>query len=106
MINIMLLTTIGRKTGKEHKVQLRGVMYNGKIYLSRRKPDGDWFKNAMACPDVDIKYNGKVLKGKAQLVTDQKLERKISMLKYPGQARATEKRTVIEIVLESTAEDT
>ena len=51
-----ILTTKGRKTGKEHSVMLRAVNYNGKIYFSRHKPDGDWFKNALANPEVKIEY--------------------------------------------------
>jgi len=39
-----LLVTKGRKTGKEHTVMLRAVNHDGKIYFSRHKPDGDWFK--------------------------------------------------------------
>jgi len=40
-----VLTTEGRKTGKEHSVWLRAVRYNDRIYFSRHKPDGDWFQN-------------------------------------------------------------
>ena len=35
------LITKGRKTGNEHSVWLRAVMYNDKIFFSRRNPDGD-----------------------------------------------------------------
>ncbi len=96
-----ILTTKGRKTGKAHSVMLRAVNYDGKIYFSRHRPDGDWFKNALATPEVKIEYNNnKILTGKAQLVTDEKLSEKISMLKYPGEQRAKEKRVTIQIVLD------
>ena len=94
-----ILSTEGRKTGKRHSVTLRAVKYNEKIYFSRHRPDGDWFKNAMVNPDVIIEYNNSTYTGKANLVKDEKLERKISQLKYPGEKRAYEKRVAIEITL-------
>jgi deazaflavin-dependent oxidoreductase (nitroreductase family) len=94
-----ILTTKGRKTGKEHSVMLRAVNHNGKIYFSRHRPDGDWFKNAVANEDVKIQYEGKVFTGKAKLVTDAGIDKKISMLKYPGEERAKEKRVTIQVTL-------
>jgi hypothetical protein len=94
-----ILSTKGRKTGRRHSVMLRAVKYNNKIYFSRHRPDGDWFKNAMANPDVIIEYNNSTYTGKASLVKDEKLEQKISQLKYPGEKRADEKRVALEITL-------
>ncbi len=94
-----VLSTKGRKTGKIHSVMLRAVRYNEKIYFSRHRPDGDWFKNAMENPDVIIEYDNSRHTGKAKLVEDEKLEQKISQLKYPGEKRADEKRVAIEITL-------
>ena len=95
-----ILVTKGRKSGKEHAVMLRAVNYNGKIYFSRHKPDGDWFKNALRNPDVKIKYNEHTFAGKASLVTDEELNKKISELKYPGEERSKEKRVTIEVTLD------
>ena len=94
-----ILSTKGRKTGKRHSVTLRAVKYNEKIYFSRHRPDGDWFKNAIANPDVIIEYNNSTYTGKANLVKDEKLEQKISQLKYSGEKRADKKRVAIEITL-------
>lgn len=94
-----ILSTNGRKTGRRHSVTLRAVKYNEKIYFSRHRPDGDWFKNAIANPDVIIEYNNSTYTGKANLVRDEKLEQKISQLKYPGEKKADEKRVAIEITL-------
>jgi hypothetical protein len=93
------LITIGRVTRKEHSVWLKAVLYNDKLYFSRHRPDGDWFKNAMANSDVKVHYENKNLKGKAVIVTDEVLETKISQLKYPGEKRANEKRVVLEVTL-------
>jgi len=95
-----ILVTKGRKTGKEHRVMLRAVNHNGKIYFSRHMPDGDWFQNALANPQVKILYNDKVFFGMAKVVTDEELNSKISKLKYPGEERAKEKRVAIEITLD------
>ncbi len=96
-----ILTTKGRNTGKQHSVMLRAVNYNGKIYFSRHKPDGDWFKNALTNSEVKIEYNNFVFSGKAKLVTDEELSKKISQLKYPGEERAKESRVTIEVTLNS-----
>ncbi|AJM93022.1 MULTISPECIES: nitroreductase/quinone reductase family protein [Nitrosopumilus] len=95
-----VLVTKGRKTGKEHAVMLRAVNYNGKIYFSRHRPDGDWFQNVIANPQVKIQYNDSVFLGKAKLVADEELGKKISELKYPGEERAKEKRVTIEVTLD------
>lgn len=93
----VVLTTKGRKTGNSHSVMLRAVKYNDKFYFSRHRPDGDWFQNAIADPDVTIKVNGLEIKGKASQVSDENLEKKISELKYPGEKRAKDRRVAIEV---------
>ena len=95
-----ILVTKGRKTGREHGVMLRAVNHNGKIYFSRHRPDGDWFQNAIANPQVKIQYKDTVFTGHAKLVEDEELGKKISELKYPGEERAKEKRVTIEVTLD------
>lgn len=80
---------------------LRAVNHDGKIYFSRHLPDGDWFKNALANPEVKIQYNDMIFSGKAKLVTDEEYSQKISELKYPGEERAKEKRVTIEVTLDN-----
>ncbi|MBT8251592.1 MAG: nitroreductase family deazaflavin-dependent oxidoreductase [Nitrosopumilus sp.] len=96
-----VLITKGRKTGNPHSVMLRAVNHDGKIYFSRHRPDGDWFKNALANPEVKIQYNDMIFSGKAKLVTDEEYSQKISELKYPGEERAKEKRVTIEVTLDN-----
>ena len=93
------LTTLGRVTGKEHSVWLRAVMYNDKLYFSRHRPDGDWFKNAMKNPKVRINFDGKNYEGNAFLVSDEHLSKKISELKYEDEKRKKESRVVLEVIL-------
>lgn len=96
---IPILITKGRKTGRQHAVMLRAVNHEGKIYFSRHRPDGDWFKNAVKNPEVRMKYKDTMFVGIAELVTDEKLSEKISELKYPGEKRAKEKRATIQVTL-------
>ena len=97
-----ILVTKGRKTGNSHSVWLRAVKYNEKIYFSRHRPDGDWYQNSIANPEVKIQYNNMEFSGKAVAVTDEKLNEKLSQLKYPGEQRANEKRVAIEVTLDNT----
>ena len=93
------LITSGRITEKPHTVILRGVKYHDKIYFSRHRPDSDWFKNSIANSEVIIKYKELSYNGIAKKVTNEKLNQKISQLKYPGEKKADEKRVAIEITL-------
>jgi hypothetical protein len=91
-----VLVTVGRKTGKEHAVEIRVVFYNGKFYFSRRNPDSDWLKNALHNKNVKIEYQGNIISGTASLVNDQELGKKISQMKYSDK-RAEESRVVLEV---------
>lgn len=93
----VVLTTVGRKTGKEHTVPLRAVVYGGKFYFSRHKPDGDWYLNAVTNSTVRMTIGGQNIAGVAREVIEADLLQKISELKYPGEARAKERRVAIEV---------
>ena len=93
------LITKGRKTGKEHSVWLRAVMYNYNIYFSRRDPNSDWLKNALVNSEVKVRFDNSLYSGKATLVKDQALERKISSVKYSDKQRADESRVVLEVII-------
>ena len=94
-----LLTTMGRKTGKEHSVWAKAVNYNNMIYFSRRNPNSDWRKNAIANPIVKVEFNGEKFSGSAKLVNDDDLVRKISSLKYTDKTRQEESRIILEVSL-------
>jgi hypothetical protein len=91
-----ILVTTGRKSGKEHSVEIRVVFYKGKFYFSRRNPNSDWLKNALHNPDVKIEYQGKIILGTALLVKDQDLCKKISQMKYSDK-RSEELRIVLQV---------
>ena len=94
------LETKGRKTGKIHKVELLVVQYNNRFYFSRRNPNCDWLKNAIKNPDVRVEINGQNFVGKASLIKDDSLCKKISKLKYEDEKRANEHRVVLEVTLD------
>ena len=94
-----LLTTKGRKTGNEHSVWAKAVTYNNMIYFSRRNPNSDWLKNAIANPNVKVEQDGKQFSGHARLVKEKKLTMKISSLKYTEKERQEEPRIVLEVSL-------
>ncbi len=93
-----VLVTVGRKSGKEHSVELRAVYHNDRFYFSRRNPNSDWLKNAISNPRVKIQYDGHFLEGIAMLVTDEHVCKKISRIKYQDQ-RAEDARVVLEVTL-------
>ena len=95
-----ILVTKGRKTAKPHTVMLRGVKYQERIYFSRHRPDSDWFKNVLSNSKVDVIFGDQKISGTAKIVSNEKLNQKISELKYPGEKRAKEKRVAIEITLD------
>jgi len=96
---IAALTTVGRVTGREHTRTLKAVMHGGRIYFSRHRPDSDWFKNVVKNPAVTVRLGGRRFEGSASVVTDEGLARRISELKYPGEARARERRVAVEVSL-------
>ncbi len=91
-----ILITTGRKTGKEHAVEIRAVFFKGKFYFSRRNPDSDWLKNALKNPSVKVQYLGETILGTASLVDDQELCKKISQMKYSDK-RSEEARIVLQV---------
>ena len=93
------LITKGRKTGNDHSVWLKAVMYDNKIYFSRRNPDGDWLKNATINSDVKVEFDERKFNGTALLVKDKILSKKISALKYSDKKRQEESRIVLEVTL-------
>ena len=94
-----ILKTKGRKSGKEHTVWAKAVTYNNMIYFSRRNPNSDWLKNAIAHPQVKVKFDGIEFSGIARLVEEEELAKKISSLKYTDENRQKESRVVLEIKL-------
>jgi hypothetical protein len=69
----------------------------GDYYFSRHRPDSDWFLNALADPTVLVHVDGRAVEGVAYRVDDPGTVSTISSIKYPGQARAAERRVAIRV---------
>ncbi len=93
---IAYLVTIGRVSKREHKVPLRLVYYNGRLYASRRNMNSDWLKNIIHNPNVRVKIGDTIINGNARIVNDPNLCSIISRLKYSDE-RGNESRVVVEI---------
>jgi len=77
-----VLETKGRDTGMMHRVWLLAGKYEGMLYFSRRNTNRDCLKNSQKNPDVRIVFDGQCFAGRASLVNDDSLSKKISQLKY------------------------
>lgn len=68
---VLVLSTIGRKTGKVHKTPLQYEILDGDYYIgSARGPDADWYRNILANPDVKVHLGGKDFPARAEPITD------------------------------------
>jgi hypothetical protein len=67
------------------------------VYFSRRNANSDWLKNAIENPSVIVEIGDESFTGRAALVRDDTLCKKISQLKYEDEKRASEPRVVLEV---------
>jgi deazaflavin-dependent oxidoreductase (nitroreductase family) len=83
------LTTIGRVTGKPHRIEIWfGTGGHGKIYLlSGGGNESDWVKNLVKQPDVEVRIAKTHFTGKAIVLTakdEDQLARELLAAKYYG----------------------
>jgi len=90
------LTTIGRRSGKPHTVELWFAVQNGRVYLSHEGKETDWMKNVRKNGHVSFEIGRKNFSGKARHLeegTDEAWTGKVALYeKYYGKAT----REVIE----------
>jgi deazaflavin-dependent oxidoreductase (nitroreductase family) len=68
---VMLLTTIGRKSGLPRGTPLQYEEVDGDYYIaSARGADADWFKNIVANPNVHVQIRDGEFDAIAESVTD------------------------------------
>ena len=68
----LYLTTNGRKTTRQHTIEIWFIEYNKKYYvLSERKKTSDWVQNIIFDPNVSFNVNNKNYKGYARIVVDK-----------------------------------
>ena len=61
------LTTIGRKSGKPHTVELWFALADGEIYLSHEGATTDWMRNLASNGRVSIRVGGANLEADAEI---------------------------------------
>jgi deazaflavin-dependent oxidoreductase (nitroreductase family) len=70
---IMVLKTIGRKTGKVRYTPVSYALIDERIYCYQGKHlKGKWYLNILANPQVEVFLPGRLLIGYAEEVSDQK----------------------------------
>jgi len=68
---VLLLTTVGRKSGRPRTTPLQYEEVDGAIYIgAARGQKADWFRNIVANPQVEIQVKSRHLRGVAEPVTD------------------------------------
>lgn len=68
---IMVLQTIGRKSGQPRRTPLNYALADGSVYCIAGFGAGtDWLANVKVHPDVEVYLSGTVMKGRVQIVTD------------------------------------
>lgn len=68
---VMVLTTIGRKSGLPRQTPLQYEEVDGDYYIaSARGQDADWFKNIVANPEVRVQIREREFNAIAEPVTD------------------------------------
>lgn len=68
---VMVLKTIGRKTGKVRYTPVNYAVANGNVYcLAGFGPISDWYRNLLAHPNIEAMMPGGAIAGIAEQVTD------------------------------------
>jgi deazaflavin-dependent oxidoreductase (nitroreductase family) len=94
------LTTVGRRTGRPHEVEVWFVVHEGRLYvLSGRGEQADYVKNLGADPDVRVRVAGDEREATARVLQDGGAHpaRRAWEAKYPGWGAAD--GTLIEVAL-------
>ena len=82
------LTTVGRKTGKPHTIEIWFARENGKLYiLSGGGESADWVRNLRKTPAVRVRIGSRSVAAKARALTASEeggLARRLLDEKYMG----------------------
>lgn len=81
------LTTIGRRSGRAHEIEIWFGVVGDTLYLiSGNGEKADWYRNALVNPAVTVRIERDVRAGVARAVTDAEERRTVGALmgeKYP-----------------------
>jgi len=65
------LTTTGRRSGKQHTVELWFALGNGKVFLSHEGKETDWMMNIKSNGEVTFEIGGRNFNGRAHYVDEE-----------------------------------
>jgi deazaflavin-dependent oxidoreductase (nitroreductase family) len=86
--SVCYLTTTGRRTGRDHEIEIWFALHDGRLYLLAGGRDrSDWVRNVMAGPGVRVRLRGRSLAGTARVVAapaEDALARRLLAAKYQG----------------------
>ena len=69
----MYLTTLGWKTGKQHRIEIWFVEHNERYYIVSEQFEGaHWVQNVKHNSTVSFSINNKAFKGNARIVDQEK----------------------------------
>lgn len=75
---IMILKTVGRKSGKIRNAPVNYAIFKGNIYcISGGRRDSDWFKNLLATPEIDVILPGGAIFGRVEEVVEKTERQKV-----------------------------
>jgi deazaflavin-dependent oxidoreductase (nitroreductase family) len=67
------LTTLGWKSGKEHRIEIWFVEHNKRYYIiSERLDSAHWVQNIKHNPAVSFSIDNRIFKGSARIVDQEK----------------------------------
>lgn len=68
---IMVLKTIGRKSGKTYFTPVNYTIHNGNVYcISGGRRTSDWYRNLLAYPEIEIILPGGAIFARAEEISD------------------------------------
>jgi deazaflavin-dependent oxidoreductase (nitroreductase family) len=103
----LYLTTVGRRTGQPHRIEIWFAAREGRLYLlSGGRDRADWVRNLQANPRVTVELAGESRVGVAHVVeagsADDALARQLLVAKYADSEDNLEAwgRTSLPVVIE------
>jgi hypothetical protein len=72
------IVTVGRVSGREHRIEIWfGVIGSTMYLISGNGPGADWYRNAIENPSIEIHIGGEARRAVARVVTDDDERRRV-----------------------------